>query len=195
MGGNQWTVGSRSPVVLLWSALVRPVLKSRARKTLVRSRARFWTDGTDYWDACMRPVAYGPHWPRLPPPVSPAPTSHACPHRPRLPPWRGGGFGTGTRHWAPALAVGIGFSFSLFHISVHSFPSLWIDRQLSFFILSLLLSTNIYFPVVIIFCLLLVPMYLFHVKWPTHRGGMMYCLLWLHGSHVSDLQKASVTLL
>jgi hypothetical protein len=28
----------------------------------------------------MRPVAYGPHWPRLPPPASPAPTSLACPH-------------------------------------------------------------------------------------------------------------------
>ena len=27
-----------------------------------------------------------PHQPRLPPPVSPAPTSLACPHRPRLPP-------------------------------------------------------------------------------------------------------------
>jgi len=43
-------------------------------------------------------------------------TSLACPHRPRLPPWRGGGLGTGTRHWAPALAVGIELSFSIFHI-------------------------------------------------------------------------------
>ena len=51
-----------------------------------------------------------------PPLASPAPTSLACPHRPRLPPWRGGGLGTGTRHWAPALAVGIGFSFCLFYI-------------------------------------------------------------------------------
>jgi hypothetical protein len=43
----------------------------------------------------IRPEAYGPHWPRLPSPASPAPTGLACPHRPRLPPWRGGGFGTG----------------------------------------------------------------------------------------------------
>jgi hypothetical protein len=30
------------------------------------------------------PEAYGPHWPRLPPPASPAPTGLACPHQPRL---------------------------------------------------------------------------------------------------------------
>jgi len=30
--------------------------------------------------ADMRPVAYSPHWPRLPPPASLAPTSLACPH-------------------------------------------------------------------------------------------------------------------
>ena len=35
--------------------------------------------------SAMRPVAYGPHWPRLPPPASPAPTGLACPHQPRLP--------------------------------------------------------------------------------------------------------------
>ena len=43
----------------------------------------------------IRPEAYGPHWPRLPSPASPAPTGLACPHRPRLPLWRGGGFGSG----------------------------------------------------------------------------------------------------
>jgi len=40
------------------------------------------------------------------------------------------------------LAVGIEFCFSLFRIFVYSFSSLWIDRQLSFSVLSLLLSTN-----------------------------------------------------
>jgi len=57
----------------------------------------------------MMPVAYGLHWPRLPS-------------------WRGGGFGTGTRHWAPALVIGIEFSFSLFRIQVYSF-SFSLDRQ------------------------------------------------------------------
>ena len=51
-----------------------------------------------------------------------APIGLACPHQPRLPPSASLApmarrrFGTGTRHWAPALAVGIEFSFSLFHI-------------------------------------------------------------------------------
>ena len=61
----------------------------------------------------MWPVACGPLWPCLPPPVLPATTSLVCPHWPRLPPWQGGGLGTGTRHWAPALAVGIGVFPSL----------------------------------------------------------------------------------
>jgi len=42
-----------------------------------------WPDGIcGVWPkaAGMRPVAYGPHWPRLPPPASLAPTSLACPH-------------------------------------------------------------------------------------------------------------------
>jgi len=69
-----------------------------------------------------------PHWPSLPLPASTAPTSLACPHRPRLPPCQEGGLCTGSRHWAPALAVGIQFSFSLFHISVDSFP-FSLDRQ------------------------------------------------------------------
>jgi len=69
-----------------------------------------------------------------PPLASAAPTSVACPHWPRLPPWRGGGLGTGTRHWAPALAVGIGFSFSLsFIYKSIVFPSFWIDRQFIIF--------------------------------------------------------------
>jgi len=55
----------------------------------------------------MGPVAYGPHWPRLPPPVSPAPTSLACPHRPRLPHGEEEGsaleLGIGLRLWQSAL--------------------------------------------------------------------------------------------
>jgi len=38
--------------------------------------------GVDYG---FGPAAYGPHWPRLPPPASPAPTGLACPQQPRLP--------------------------------------------------------------------------------------------------------------
>jgi hypothetical protein len=37
-------------------------------------------------------------------------------HRPRLPPCLGGGVSIDTRLWAPALAVGMEFSFSLFRI-------------------------------------------------------------------------------
>jgi len=46
--------------------------------------------------------------------------------------------GFGLRLWQSAWS----FSFSLYRIYAHSFPSLWIDRQLSFFVLSLLLSTD-----------------------------------------------------
>ena len=44
---------------------------------LARDLARWlvWLSAAD-----MMPVAYGPHWPRLPPPASLAPTSLACPH-------------------------------------------------------------------------------------------------------------------
>jgi len=64
--------------------------------------------------ADMRPVAYGPHWPRLPPPASPAPMlrSRASP-------------GSDARHWSPDVILGfaeyalsfpiyIRLSFSLF---------------------------------------------------------------------------------
>jgi len=71
------------------------------------------------------PAAYGPHWPRLPPPVSLAPTGLACPHQARLPPWRRGGPGSDARHWSPDVKLGfaeyalsfplyIRLSFSLF---------------------------------------------------------------------------------
>jgi hypothetical protein len=46
--------------------------------------------------------------------------------------------GFGLRLWQSAWS----FFVSLFRIEVHSFPSLLIDRQLSFVVLSLLLSTD-----------------------------------------------------
>jgi hypothetical protein len=80
--------------------------------------------------AGMRPVACGPHRPLLPPSASPAPMP--C-MRPSL--------GTGTRLWAPALAVGMAFLFSLVYKFIVCFSC--IGRQLSFFVLSLLLSTQV----------------------------------------------------
>ena len=77
-----------------------------------------------------------------------APIGLACPHQPRLPPWaspapmlrRRPSFGTGsrlrTRLWYSASPSMV---FSLYISLVFSFSC--IDRQLSFFILSLLLST------------------------------------------------------
>jgi hypothetical protein len=45
-----------------------------------------------------------------------APIGLGCNLQPHLPTFRRGGFGTGPQHWAPALSVGIGFSFSLIQI-------------------------------------------------------------------------------
>jgi hypothetical protein len=78
----------------------------------------------------------------LPPPLpSPAANSLVCHHEPRLPPSpspaqmlsRRPSFGTNAQLRAPALAVGMEFSFSLVRIYVLSFPSLWIDRQFVIF--------------------------------------------------------------
>ena len=52
---------------------------------LTRDLARWLPKCSVLAGSGMWPVACGPHWPRLPPPASPAPTSLACPHRPRLP--------------------------------------------------------------------------------------------------------------
>ena len=74
-----------------------------------------------------------PHQPRLPPSASPAPICLACHHAESS----ALVLGIGLRLWQSAL----GFpSLSFIYKSI-SFPSLWIDRQLSFFVLSLLLST------------------------------------------------------
>jgi hypothetical protein len=48
-----------------------------------------------------------------------APMGLACLHQSRLPPRRGGGLCTGTRHWAPALAIGMEFSFSWDPQTIH----------------------------------------------------------------------------
>jgi len=97
----------------------------------------------------MRPVAYGPHWPCLPPPASPAPTSLACPLRSRLPPPAlPAPIGLDSPHGeeeGSALVLGIGLQLWQSALGFPSLPfiyqsivlsSLWIDRQLSFFILS-----------------------------------------------------------
>ena len=73
--------------------------------------------------------------PRLPPSASPAPIGLACPHGEE----EGSALvvGIGLRLWQSALS----FRSLSFVYKFIVFPSLWIDRQLSFFILSLLLST------------------------------------------------------
>jgi hypothetical protein len=48
--------------------------------------------------------------------------------------------GTGTRHWTRAVPASAEYSFSFFRIHVPSLLSAYLDSQLSFFILSLLLS-------------------------------------------------------
>jgi hypothetical protein len=70
-----------------------------------------------------------------PPLASPAPISLACPHGEE----EGSALllGIGLRLWQSALSFA---SLSFVYKSI-VFPSLWIDRQLSFFIPSLLLST------------------------------------------------------
>ena len=79
-----------------------------------------------------------PHQSRLPPPASSAPICLACPHGEE----EGSALvlGIGLRLWQSALS----FPSLSFVYKVHSFPSLWIDRQLSFFVLSLLLSTFLF---------------------------------------------------
>jgi len=47
---------------------------------LTRDLARWLPCCVGLAGLCMRPVAYGPHWPRLPPPTSPAPIRLACLH-------------------------------------------------------------------------------------------------------------------
>jgi hypothetical protein len=74
----------------------------------------------------MRPVAYGPHWPRLPPPASPAPIGLTCPHGKE----EGSALilGIGLRLWQSALSFP---SLSFVYNSI-VFPSLWIVRQFIF---------------------------------------------------------------
>jgi len=85
------------------------------------------------------PVTYGPHWPRLPPPASPAPTSLACPHQLRLPPpaWSAP-IGLSCPHdeeEGSALVLGIGLQLWQ---SALSFPSL------SFVYKSIVFSFSLY---------------------------------------------------
>ena len=95
------------------------------------------------------PVAYGPHWPRLPPPASLAPTSLACPHRPRLPPWQRGGLGSDARHWSPDVILGFAeyaLSFPIyirlsFSLSLLFRQSLLYDSQFNISIRTRLIST------------------------------------------------------
>jgi len=93
----------------------------------------------------MRPVAYGPHWPRQPLWTSPAPIGLAYPHRLRLLPCRGGSLaselvlGFGLRLWQSAWS----FPFlSLSYISL-LFSFLSIGRQFFFFFSPLSSHVNI----------------------------------------------------
>jgi len=75
----------------------------------------------------MWPVAYGPHWPRLPPPASPAPISLVCPHGEE----DGSALVLGIGLWLWQSALGFP-SLSFIYKSI-VFPSLWIDRQFIIF--------------------------------------------------------------
>jgi len=84
-----------------------------------------------------------------PPLASPASTSLACPHRPRLPPWRRGGPGSDARHWFPDVILGFAeyaLSFPTyiclsFSLSLLFRQSLLYDSQFNISIRTRLIST------------------------------------------------------
>jgi hypothetical protein len=88
--------------------------------------------------AGIRPVAYGPHWPRLPPPASPAPML-----RSRVSP------GSDARHWSPDVILGFAeyaLSFPIyiclsFSLSLLFRQSLLYDSQFNISIRTRLIST------------------------------------------------------
>jgi hypothetical protein len=96
------------------------------------------------------PAAYGPHWPRLPPPASLAPIGLACPHRPRLPPWRRGGPGSDARQWTPDVILGFAeyalsfpiYIFLSFSLVLLFRQSLLYDSQFNISIGTRLISTK-----------------------------------------------------
>ena len=120
----------------LWNCILlpardKPILVLAACDLLTRDLARPLTAPISL--AC-------PHRSCLPPTASIAPIGLACPFQPYLP--RSASPAPmarrTARHWYSALGSGFGsrhwvFLFSLFHIKVHSFPSLWIDRQFIIF--------------------------------------------------------------
>jgi hypothetical protein len=86
----------------------------------------------------------------LPPSASPAPTGLACPHWPRLPPWRRGGPGSDARHWSPDVILGFAeyaLSFPIyiclsFSLSLLFRQSLLYDSQFNISIRTRLISTR-----------------------------------------------------